>query len=447
MIRRLALSPTAVLFLFLAVVELALLPFITERDLFLFSQKFILGILCLSTLVLGFRERFVFNPFLCFFLFPFSLLIYDSSVSSRFLTPLDLKVYALGVSSVIAFMLGVVFITSKMEPEYMRVAHIAPRTPEMDRDYTKVGLILVAIWFVSVVARKVLHIPIPFAAIFLQLVYVGMAFLLMSRRKSTYLLVVLIAVLSLAASFRKTYFLMLFSLFFMSMLNGKFITRKKGLLALGILFLGGAFMIFVAYPLKIYSTQYEGLSGFEFSWENMNAIMEADSVRYGYMGSGFFNSLYLLRPYLTMTTEWTNLNYVLDTQRFHTYGMWFLKPILNIMQFNTENWSIYTLVPRSEYYNTFGLLTTQVKDFGFPGCVVLTFLEGLLTGWCFKRFREHANSPIETVRYVYIATATFETFFSNHFLLGGIHIIFIVTWSLLWVLKRTNFRLYEALHL
>ena len=434
-------TPTIMVLFILAVLEVCLYIGLTG-DAFLFSQRIMHLIICVICIRLGLKEHFIANPFFCFVFTPFSLMIYDPSISSRWLTVLENRIYFLATMSFLAFILGLHFmltcrITKKPKP-------LPAETGNYSHDYVRIGTLLLAGWYIYQIGRIVFHVNIPLSAIIVQAVYIGISFLLISKRPIPRAVAIITMVFILITGFRKTSFLYVFMLALLSVLmNAKKNSKSMFWGTLAIL-VGGFFLIVYAYPLKSYFREYGSFAGLSGVGELME-ITERNNQGYGNLNIGFGLEYYLLRPYLSMTTEWVNLNYVLETQPSSTYGMWFLKPILNILQISTDKMSVYELIPRYNSYNTFGFLTIQVKDFGFFGAVLLTFLEGIFSGWVYKRYMRHKSSPLYTAQYMYVSTAILEMFFSNHFFMGGIHIAFLLSWIILFVLRRVNRKVYQQL--
>lgn len=424
----------------LAVLEFFCYAFMPD-SLFIGSQRVVLFVLCAMCIRLGFLENFIANPYYCFVFTPFSLMVYDVSVNTRFLTALDHRVYALAVFSMIAFLAGLNLSIEKRPKNGWETEGVTGR---IRKDYEVIGAILCLIWYIYQVTKIVFGITIPFSAIVVQMVYIGIAFLIMAKRPFGRGLAIITMFMILVTGFRKSSFLYVFMLALLSVLMNMRRNRKQRMWSIIGVLLGGVFLIVFAYPLKSYFLRAGSLQGLSGVGELME-ITEQNNKGYGSLNLGMGLDFFLLRPYLSMTTEWTNLNYVLQTQNNLTYGMWFLKPILNILQINTSRMDVYNLLPRSNYYNTYGFLTIQVKDFGYLGAVIFTFLEGMFTARVYNYFMKHPNSPIEVTKYVYVSCAVLEMFFSNHFLLGGIHIIFLVSIVLMWLFRLTRKRIYNVL--
>ena len=433
-------TPVLLSSLVLSFIELSCYLALTG-DVFVASQRIILLIVCVICFRLGMRERFVANPYFCFLFTPFSLMIFEPSVSERFLTALSEKTYLLGVLSCLAFVAGV----SQKRVEKNNSSQAATKSElNYASNFASIGTFLVVLWYIYQISRIVFHISIPFSAILVQSVYIGIAFLIMSKRPFARTLAIVTMIAILITGFRKTSFLYVFMLALLSVLMNAKKNSKTMLWGTIVVLVGGYVLIVYAYPLKSYFREFGSFAGLSGVGELME-ITERNNQGYGSLSIGGNLDFILLRPYLSMTSSWVNLDYVMQTQGQLNFGMWFLKPILNILQINTDKMSVYSLYPRSNYYNTFGFLTVQLKDFGFFGAIIFTYLEGLFASWVYNRFMNHQYSPLRVAQYVFVSCAVLEMFFSNHFLLGGIHIVFLVSWAIMLVLKNTNRRIYDLL--
>lgn len=436
------LTPAFIYLVVLMIVELWTISLI-GKDVFLSVQKTMLATLCVTSIVLGIRERFIINPYFCLFFFPFSLLIYDPNVSLVFLVPLIDEIYVFCACATIAFMLGVELIASRIDirgwfvDEQLGVKHVGFETA-----YLRIGLLVSSLWFIYQVA-KMAHVNLPGSALAVQLVYVGVVFMLRSKRRFGYFVVGFIMLFMLLTMFRKSTFLMLLFLGTLSLIDTAYISRLQMQRMIVVMIGAMFFMVFIAYPAKMYFHAHRGFKNLT-TYDQLNEVIEEDSEGYGDMGGTIGTNVYVLRPYLSMTTEWTNLDYVIETQPDSSRGLFFIRPIFKILQLRTP-WKELYIEPYKGTYNTFTYLCWQWKDFGYIGAVILTFFEGLLVGWSYRRFRERPNNPIETVRYVFLAVATIEMFFNNHFLLGGVHIVFLATWALMVYFKYMEPKIYFEL--
>lgn len=418
------------------IVELGTLFFINSES-FVSMHQLLLLVICGTCVVLGIRERYVLNPYLCMLIFPFSLMIYDEHVSN-YLIPLSRDMYPLCGCAAIAYMMGLHIFSSRIDTRWW---FFERRHQSLSAEYFMLGILIFGVWAVFAFA-SLMHIHLPAWAIATQSVYVAIACFIKSKRRMGYFLVMIICSYLLIREFRKTTFLFLMFSILLSALSSVYITRKQMQKMFVIMAVCFFLVIFVAYPAKIYWTKYRSFQDFH-SLDQLNEELELDSVNRGDLGGVFGTNEYILRPYLSFTTEWTNLTYVLDTQPERTNGKYFIRPFLNIAQMNPK-WPELELEPYRGTYNTYTFLCWQIKDFGYFGAILLTFLEGLYGGWVYKRFRERPYSPFYVLLYLYVLMATLEMFFNNHFIHGGIHISIVVTTALSIVVKRMNPRLDEC---
>ena len=110
--KKILITKRFLIYIFLLSIELffALFP----RDIFVLSQRIMLGFICAICIYLGFKQKFILNPYFCFVLTPFSLMIYTHTVSPRFLTELDNVVYIVAICSFWAFLAGLDLYVSKI---------------------------------------------------------------------------------------------------------------------------------------------------------------------------------------------------------------------------------------------------------------------------------------------------------------------------------------------
>ena len=121
----------------------------------------------------------------------------------------------------------------------------------------------------------------------------------------------------------------------------------------------------------------------------------------------------LFMPYMYLTSSWTNLQYVMETQDSRTYGLWLAKPLLGYMQMDESFKKEYQLESYSSF-NTFGFITCGFKDFGFWLSIISAFFLGYYVKRIYERYLIR-QSPFDVACYVLVGLATVEMFFSNHF--------------------------------
>ena len=114
------------------------------------------------------------------------------------------------------------------------------------------------------------------------------------------------------------------------------------------------------------------------------------------------------------TTPWNNLQYIMETTREHTYGLWLIKPFLSYIQV-AGNIDAYTaLTPYQNAFNTYGFISVQYVDFGMIGSALSSAVLGILVGKVYRRYR-YCPDGFNIGCYGLVACATLEMFFSNHF--------------------------------
>lgn len=145
----------------------------------------------------------------------------------------------------------------------------------------------------------------------------------------------------------------------------------------------------------------------------------------------------LLMPYLYISSSWCNLQHVMQTQDTRTYGLWTIKPILGYLQIDDLFKPQYHLAAFSAF-NTFTFVTVHFKDFGFWGSMLISLLLGVFVMKVFSRY-SISRSPLDIVAYVFVAQATLEMFFSNHFfMLSYPFTIVIMMEAFKWVFCRNH---------
>ena len=146
-----------------------------------------------------------------------------------------------------------------------------------------------------------------------------------------------------------------------------------------------------------------------------NEYMDAAEVVEYYSQNGVDWSLNatLFMPYMYLTTAWSNLQYVTETQPEKTNGLWTFKPLLGYVQLDDSFEKDYELEAYSSF-NTFTYIVCAYKDFGFWGSVVMSFFLGFFVKKVYSRYKV-SQCPFDVGIYVCAALAVVEMFFSNHF--------------------------------
>ena len=155
---------------------------------------------------------------------------------------------------------------------------------------------------------------------------------------------------------------------------------------------------------------------YAFSFANKGqATSDADAIINYYSEQGVVWSLSsnLFLPYMYLTTEWANLQYVTETQTEKTNGLWTFKPLLGYAQLDDTFENDYKLKAYSSF-NTYTYIVCCYKDFGFWGSVGLSLFLGMFVKKIYTRY-EFSQCPFDLGIYVCTALAVVEMFFSNHF--------------------------------
>lgn len=120
-----------------------------------------------------------------------------------------------------------------------------------------------------------------------------------------------------------------------------------------------------------------------------------------------------MMPYMYFISSWNNLQYVMQTQTSHTYGLWSIKPLLGYFQLDNFFSASYSLKSYSSF-NTFTYITVLFKDFGILGSTFLSLFLGLFVGYVYE-YKYLSTDYLDICCYSMVACATAEMFFSNHF--------------------------------
>ena len=140
-----------------------------------------------------------------------------------------------------------------------------------------------------------------------------------------------------------------------------------------------------------------------------------------------------------MTTPWSNLQYVTETQPKSTNGLWTIKPLLGYAQLDDTFENNYKLEPYSSF-NTFTYIVCGYKDFGFWGSVVMSLFLGFFVKKVYSRYKV-SQSPFDVAIYVCAGLAVVEMFFSNHFFMQSYPFTIVIIMELYKSLVRGNNKL------
>ena len=352
-------------------------------------------------IIKGAQEGYAFNPYYLFSLTPLSLLLYEYKFSTYYLDRLGSYVYSLALFNIAAFVVGLALIK-----------HRPARAPLNGRElyeqalcYPLLVLGMLPVIYGIVQAPGVLLSGnflgmsaytslMPMSSILMFCRYPALVLAFKSKRRGRVVAVLFCCVLALMLSFNKTNltFLLFIILFSVHKYYVKSYKSRKyfriSCIAAVILLLSSV-------------TFYDQIRS---DFDSTEAL-----VRTGSSGLPKF----LMLPYMYLENSWTNLQYVIETQPTHTFGLWLIRPLLFYFRLDGAFSDAYVLSPASSY-NTYTYIAIPWKDFGFAGSILVSFGLGLFVSTVYRKFRS-SSSPFVTAAYALNAVAVLEMFFSNHF--------------------------------
>lgn len=341
---------------------------------------------------LGRREPKFFNPFYLFALTPFSLLIY-TNLSDSIMMDLSHDTWIIAIINMFAFIVAVYYSIIHTKDGRMHEG----QTPDNLGDH---ALLLIFLYSVASIYQLITSKTLAVSSVFLVCGIAAIICALKSRKIRIIIFVVAV------------YFLL--ALDTMS---------KASILRIAVTIMIGYEMLYpstkmqrrVIYVLTIASVVLLIASfAFGLKGKEHTSAQERKEKYEASFGMTWDSSAELVGPYAYMTTPWTNLQYVMETQGGeHTYGLWLLRPAIGYLQMEGKYKKEYNLVAYSSF-NTFTFIAVQYKDFGLYLSIISSILIGLFVGRYYRRCLT-TNSPLEIASYVLTAQATLMMFFSNHF--------------------------------
>ena len=371
------------------------------------ASRFIVVCIFIWCIYRGLHEDYYINPYILFSLTPLSLMIYSDQVSSYFLRPLEQRTWIVAIINMLAFIIAMTQANRKpvSEENLYKLSFMSVERP--DQSLRTHAIILFVIGKMPDFILMATGIAIPFGHFFSMCQFLGIAVAYKSGyKKLSYILCGLYFIISLLTTFNKTNFLML-ALVLLICLEGEAESKKQRKKVVLLTILGSVFLVAVAFPLKDYLSSGGSINNFFES--DMNALPAYFAGRINWNGP-----VQLMMPYMYFTTPWNNLQYVMETTREHTYGLWLLKPFLSYIQV-AGNIDAYTaLTPYQNAFNTYGFISVQYVDFGMIGSAISSVVLGILVGKVYRRYR-YCPDGFNIGCYGLVACATLEMFFSNHF--------------------------------
>ena len=354
---------------------------------------FVVFIYCI---IQGKCEERILNPYYLFAITPLSLLIYDSSIADAYYLELKLSTILLALINMIVFLFFFkkTSISSKNNDSYIF---------NTSQNLIKHGWILFLISCVG-------NIIPPLASVLQLCVFLAIPCIVKSKKWGHLILMLLLWFVLNMDHMTKSFLLQALIILSISYLR---FTRKRENVNIKIIIFAflSLLLMLEMFNLKAYLADGGSFIGYISGDKNNYNLVEDFLDARSYVDWNYSNIL--LMPYFYLTTPWTNLQYVIDTQATHTYGLWAIKPILGWLKLDDYFNSEYTLYSYS-VFNTFTYITVFFKDFGYWGSCLGSAALGFFVKKIYSRYILFP-SPFSAACYAMTAQATLEMFFSNHF--------------------------------
>jgi len=384
-----------------------LIGLLTGNTVFFRLCTIAIFLLCIA---LGRTESKLFNPYYLFSLTPLSLSIYVS-ISDIYMGELKSDTWIIAIINFLSFLFALKFTPSIKSTSNM----VGPYTMSSTKIH---AIILLVISLFSSLYEYVTKSDFVLSSV-LSLCYVP-ALVCALKTKSKILIILCFAVvtLSMLGDISKTsiltYCLLLFAV------SEKYYNtiKKKKLI---IVVVGSLFIMLFSFNLALKGRESSS------SDDQIDYYLRNSDIRW----SGY-NALFM--PYMYFTTPWTNLQYVMDNQKEYTYGIWLLKPILGYISVDDSFRSEMKITAQSSF-NTFTYIGVAYKDFGLYLSIITSLCLGFFVSKIYSLYKK-SKSPLDVGAYVFVAQATLQMFFSNHFLMHSYPITIVI---LMWMYKKMFF--------
>lgn len=390
--------------------------------------RFICELLLIATICFGVTDRELFNPMLLFSFTPLSLLLYSESVSPKYLNSLTMTTWLLGLINMFAFILVVRYKTRNvkfLEDNNWDSCDDNNYDTKKKKLLIHHGVVLIILGLIPEIFQLIFGTSFFLGATISYLLYAGIACAWKSKSKIFIIFAYTLWLLSIISRFNKSIFLSmgLVTILSFQRLYAKDERQKKKVYFWTIIAI--VIMIFIAFPLKTFVQTGNQLTLDGISSAIISYFQDGDTY---YDTTIKFDGPNVLKlPYMYLVSAWNNVQYVMETQSSHTFGLWLIKPLLSWFQLDGLFADAYFLKPYSSF-NTFGYVTVLYKDFGMWGSVVGSLMLGLFISKIYIKFIT-SNSPFDVACYAMTAQATLEMFFSNHFfMLSYPFTIIVVCW-------------------
>lgn len=356
-----------------------------------FACRMSVLIIMLICVVMGLREKKFVNPYILFSVTPFSLLIY-SNISDSYMQDLSVYTWILAIINMALFLVVFTFTS-----DYRNVHKcIGAGNGRILRKNTYILLLLS---FLPTFYTIAFGGMMPLASIFALFSSPAIVCALKSKDKKLIVFVVA-CFLGTWIGYVSKSSVLTFALAFLIAYEKYYLTTKKAKKRIITLTVIAVFVMIISFS---FANQDRGYSTAE---ETVNYYRKYGNVIWDYNHS-------LLMPYFYLTTPWSNLQYVVNTQSSSSYGLWLLKPLLSYLQIDSHFAEYYTMKAYSNF-NTFTFIACCFKDFGYWGSIISTAFLAFFSKKVYSRYLI-SRSPLDVACYVLLAQAVLEMFFSNEF--------------------------------
>lgn len=338
----------------------------------------------------GREEKYFINPYYLFVLVPLSLLIYRNI--SNYTMELSVSTWILAIINMSSYIIAVDFTPANRKLK--RCIGVGK-----DNILIRNTLILLLLGFTPTIFQLVFGRALPLASV--MNLFSTAAIVCAFKSKNKYLIIFVIASFAFSwIGYVSKSSILTFCITCLICYEKYYISTKNQRKKLIILSSVAVVVMILAFGFA--NQDRENVSG--------SAAVEY-YTKYG--GLVWDRNDNLLMPYMYLTTPWTNLQYVVETQNTRSYGLWLLKPLIGYFQLDGFFSSYYRMRAYSNF-NTFTYIACNFKDFGYWGSCISSIFLGFFSKKIYSRYCR-SKSPLDAACYVLVAQAILEMFFSNEF--------------------------------
>jgi len=338
------------------------------------------------------REVKIVNPYSLFAMVPFSLLIY-ANVGDFYMQDLTASTWILAIINMWSFLIGLRVASNDVNP------YICVGVGLTFEEYRNHAMLLTIVGTIPYLYYAITKAIFPLASIFTLFSIPGLVCAIASKNRWLIIFCLGVMLSPMVIGHTSKTSVLTIALCF-AIAYEKFYIKssfgRKKMIIIGIL--GVILMIF----------------SFTFANKNRGVYDSEEGFKYYDKAGVVWNhDVSLFLPYMYLTTPWTNLQHVIQTQDTRSYGLWLFKPLLGYMQIDDNFKELYEIKAYSNF-KTFTFIAVQFKDFGFWGSTLISLLLGLYVKKIYSIYII-SKSPLDVATFVYVGQAVMEMFFSNHF--------------------------------